>query len=174
METSPSFHRRTGQFIPVYINNSFFKTLDKLINSFIWGYKLAQVKPSLHASIFNNHLFQPSSDFAFAKWEANGLCTQKDLYKADSFVSFQSLHFKFNIPNSHLFRYLQICHFIQKQFPHYPNLDQFVNLHWQHKHLTSLIYTKNNSLSPDPTNIYKVRWEQDLTFKITDNKWTEI
>jgi hypothetical protein len=79
-------------------------------------------RTSIHTPILNNHLFSPScSDPAFRIWSVNGLVELNDLYEDGVFASFPSLSAKYNLPNSHLFRFFQIRHFVQKLFPHFPN-----------------------------------------------------
>ncbi len=72
--------------------------------------------------IFNNYFFPPSrSDRAFHVWSSNGLLKINDLYEEGVFVSFSFLAKKYNLTNQHLFQFFQIRHFIQKQFPQFPN-----------------------------------------------------
>ena len=87
---------------------------------------------------------------------------------------------RFNLPNSHFFRYLQMRHFIQKQFPHFPNrppeaeIDHLLSLDLRQKRLISVIYNKIALLSPAPTISPKNVWEKDLGVDITDVQWRDI
>ena len=71
--------------------------------------------PILNQPILNNHVFPPRL------WAANGLTSMNDLYKNRIFSSFSALSAKCKLPRCHLFCFFQIRHFIQKQFPYFPN-----------------------------------------------------
>lgn len=138
-------------------------------------------KASINMPILNNHLFPPSLlDRTFDIWANKGLCTLNDLYENDIFTSFSSLSTKFNLPNSHLFRFFQVRHFIQKLFPHFPNrppeseLDSILTLDPGQRRLISSIYYKISSLTPSPLNSLKQTWEQDLGFDISEDQWKDI
>lgn len=87
---------------------------------------------------------------------------------------------KYSLPNSNFFRCLQMRHFIQKQFPNFPNrppeveMDQFLSLNVQQKRLISVIYNKIALLSPVPTLSPINAWEKDLGVEITDVQWRDI
>jgi len=133
------------------------------------------------APVLNNYAFLPScSDPTFRVWSDKGLRTLNDLYDEGVFTSFASLSDKYNFPNSHFFRYLQMRHFIQKQFPHFPNrppeaeMDQFLSLNLQQKRLISVIYNKIALLSQASTISSKSAWEKDLGVDITEVQWRGI
>ena len=81
------------------------------------------------------------SDPTFCVWSDKGLRTLNDLYDEGVFMSVASLSEKYSFPYSHFFQYLQMRHFIQKQFPHFPNrpheaeMDKFLSLNLQQKQL---------------------------------------
>ena len=54
-------------------------------------------------------------------------------------MSVASLSEKYSFPYSHFFQYLQMRHFIQKQFPHFhpheAEMDKFLSLNLQQKQL---------------------------------------
>lgn len=138
-------------------------------------------RASIQAPILNNHLFFPScSDPTFQMWAANGLVTINNLYKDGVFSDFSSLSAKYHLPNSHLFRFFQIRHFAQKQFPHFPNrppesgIDQFLTLDCDQKRLVSTIYGKLASLDLASTTSVKESWEGELGVDISDIKWRDI
>lgn len=56
-------------------------------------------------------------DGFFDIWTKNGLVTLKDLYIDDHFASFVQLRLKFEIPNLHFFKYLQLRSFLSSQCP---------------------------------------------------------
>lgn len=77
----------------------------------------------MNAPIIRNHMFTPSIiDTAFNCWEEKGLATLKDLYSNNSFMSFQQIREKYNIPNTHFFRYLQIRSFMSSNTSDFPSL----------------------------------------------------
>ncbi len=96
------------------------------------------------------------------------------------FTSFSSLSARFNLLNSHLFRFFQTRHFVQKLFPHFPNrppeyvLDVFFDLKPNDKHLISVIYNLVNTMIPDLSKRFKEIWEQDLSIPISDEQWSYI
>lgn len=78
---------------------------------------------SIHAPVSHNHSFKPSiMDSAFQLWSDRGIISIKDLYDNGTFMSFTDLSTKFQLPSSHLFRFFQIRHFFQKNYPDFPNL----------------------------------------------------
>ena len=138
-------------------------------------------RASIQAPILNNHSFSPScSDPTFRMWAANGLVTISNLYKDGVFSDFASLSAKYHLPNSHLFRFFQIRHFAQKQFPHFPNrppesgIDQFLTLDCDPKRLVSTIYGKLASFDLASTTSIKESWEGELGLDISDSKWRDI
>uniref|UniRef100_A0A671TVY8 Reverse transcriptase domain-containing protein n=1 Tax=Sparus aurata TaxID=8175 RepID=A0A671TVY8_SPAAU len=138
-------------------------------------------RASVLAPVSKNYAFLPScSDPTFCMWSNKGLRTLNDLYDEGVFMSFAALSEKYSFPNSHFFRYLQMRHFIQKQFPHFPNrppeaeIDQFLSLNLQQKRLISVIHNKIALLSPAPTASPKNAWEKDLGVDITVVQWKDI
>lgn len=138
-------------------------------------------RASILAPVLKNYAFLPShSGAAFRTWSERGLKTLKDLYEEGVFMAFTSLSDRFNLPNSHFFRYLQMRHFIQKQFPHFPNrppeteIDQLLSLDRRQKRLTSVIYNKIALLNPASTISPKNAWEKDLGIDITEDHWRDI
>jgi len=91
-----------------------------------------------------------------------------------SFLSFSAKH---NLPNSHLFHFFQIRHFVQKLFPHFPNrtpecpLYHFLTLGAGQKHLISVIYNLISTLNIDPTVSLRELWENDLGVSITNGQY---
>lgn len=78
---------------------------------------------SINAPIAKNNMFKPSiTDGSFSTWIKNGLVTLKDLYMDDNFASFEQLRLKLKIPNSHFFKYLQLCSFVSSYSAHFPSL----------------------------------------------------
>lgn len=69
----------------------------------------------------DNHLFLPSAlDPVFSLWKEKGLVYFK-LFVNKVFASFDNLKTKFDLPQSHLFRYFQIRDFARCNFPNFPH-----------------------------------------------------
>lgn len=127
--------------------------------------------------ISNNHLFPSSTvDATFAKWERRGLKCFYDLYDGDHFTSFDSLHKKYNLAPSDLFRYFQICHFALKQFPSYPNLpckslwEKLLETQPAQKGMISHIYYQVMNAADNFSSI-KTKWENELGMNLTEDWW---
>lgn len=126
------------------------------------------------------HFSLPSPTLHFAYGQIRASKHSHDLYDRDIFMSFTSMSDKFSLPNSHFSWCLQMRHFIQKQFPHFPNrrpeakMDQFLSLNLQQKRLISVIYNKIACLSPVSTVPSKNAWEKDLGVDITEVQWRYI
>ena len=70
----------------------------------------------------SSHLFLPSSlDQAFSLWREKGLTSLNQLYSRKIFISFEALKRKFDLPQSHLFRYFQIRNFVRDSLPNFPH-----------------------------------------------------
>ena len=68
---------------------------------------LVHKKPLLSSPIFAYPFFPPSLiDPAFKLWKSRGLICVKDFFKDGLFISFDYLQVRFDIPNTHFFRYL--------------------------------------------------------------------
>lgn len=71
-------------------------------------------------------------------------CFPPSPFEEGVFSSSSFLSKKYNLPSR--FRFFQIRHFTQKQFPHFPNcppethIDHFLDLNVNQKHLISVIY----------------------------------
>lgn len=75
---------------------------------------------SIHTPICHNHSFLPSrTNRVFADWR---LVTLKGLHIDGHFASFGQLKTKFNMLNSHFFRYFQICHYVKGAFPNFETM----------------------------------------------------
>lgn len=130
--------------------------------------------------IIKNHSFAPSNmDEAFRIWFDKGIRTIDDLYEGGVFSSFNNLSKRFDLPNSHLFRFFQVRH-LQKLFPHFPNrppespLDDFLKLDPHSKHCISVIYNLIHNNNPVFTGRARAAWEGDLGFEISDEHWERI
>lgn len=85
---------------------------------------------------------------------------------------------QFDIPRTHLFRYLQIRHLIISRFKTFPKLpeattlDNILDINVYKKGVVTEIYSL---LFQSPSmSILKSHWEDDLGIKISDDLWTSI
>lgn len=106
--------------------------------------------------------------------------TIDDLFIDGTFSSFADLVSKFKLPNTHLFRFFQIRHYVKSCFPHFPNrppeplLDQFLILNTKRKGLIGTIYNYIHRLSPNRLNSLRAAWGQDLGIPLPDEQWEKI
>lgn len=133
---------------------------------------------SVHSPIANNHSFVPSiSDLAFKMWKTKGITTISDLFLQGSFGSFSQLSDRFDLPKSQFYRYLQIRHFVQKNFPSFPNrpldntIDKLLSLSPKQRGLISVIYHNICSISPQSLQGIRELWENDLGTVMRDDQW---
>ena len=131
---------------------------------------------SIHAPICQNHTFKPGQlDAVFAVWRERGIRTFLDLYIDGQFASFSQLKTKFNLPNSHLFRYLQARHYVQEECQDFksptithPLLGVFL-LPPDSKHLISkFVECLADHVSSD---LIREAWTRDLNSDISAGLW---
>ena len=153
-----------------------------VVNTFkIWAQFRKQfglLGPSKLAPVFKNHCFLPScTDPVFRIWSDKGLRSINDLYTDNVFSSFADLSIKFSLPNSHMFRFFQIRHFVQNQNPQFPNrppdsmLDSFLSLEAGVRKLTSIIYDAISGVIPSRLESLRAAWDQDLGIVMSDDQW---
>lgn len=135
----------------------------------------------LSSPISANHLFQPSLLVpTFQEWQRLGIERFRDLFIDNSFVSFEQLTEKFNLPKSHFFMYLQIRHFLRCQIPSFPQApdvniaDALLNLQPSRRGLISIIYNKLQGIRQAPFDNIKIAWEQDLNLSFSEEMWDTI
>lgn len=94
-----------------------------------------------------NHLFPPSSlDSTFLIWHNKGIRCFADLYSKGIFGSFTNVSSLYGLPVNHLFRYLQVRHFVSKSFSNFPFLppqqpwDRLLDFKPQQRGIVSEIY----------------------------------
>ena len=133
------------------------------------------------APIHKNHHFLPScSDPVFQVWSNKGLRSIKDLYVNGIFSSFAELSAKFNLPNTHLFRYFQIRNFVRNKYPQFPNrppvtmIDSILSLDTGQKKLISIMYDGIFKLVPTRLDSLRAVWDQDLGINMSDEQWEQI
>lgn len=133
---------------------------------------------SIYTPICHNHSFLPSqTDGVFAVWRDKGLATLRDLYIDKKFASFNQLKSKFNLSNSHFFRYLQIRHYVKDQIANFQTMPdscplyELLQLPPDSKHLISrFVSLFTTSVS---TTHLKEAWSTELNFEVSDDTWNE-
>ena len=80
---------------------------------------------SLLAPVYPNHLFSPSvMDESFDVWKRNGIFNMKALFIDKTFPTFGQLQRKFNLLQSHLFKFFQIRNYVKTNTLSYPYLSE--------------------------------------------------
>lgn len=73
--------------------------------------------------IFDSYLFPPSTlDSIFSQWKDKCLVCLKQFFVDKVLTSFEILKSKFDLPQSHLFKYFQIRSFARHNFPYFTHL----------------------------------------------------
>lgn len=71
----------------------------------------------------NNHIFLPSKlDSAFTLWKDKGIISFRDLFLNGTFVDFESLSHKHDMPRTNFLRYLKVRSFIKDHCSTFPRL----------------------------------------------------
>lgn len=136
---------------------------------------------SIHAPVIHNHNFKPSiMDSAFHLWFERGLTSINSLYDNGTFMSFTDLSTKFKLPSSHLFCFFQIKHFVQKNYPDFPNLpvktllDTLLMINPNQRGNISYIFRAMDSITAIFPQNTKNLWEQDLGLPHGEDQWAKI
>ena len=133
---------------------------------------------SIHAPICQNHSFKPGLlDGVFGVWRERGIKTFLDLYIDGKFASFTDLRTKFNLPNSHFFRYLQVRHYVKENCP------QFESTPTTHPFLENLLLPPDSKqlvskfvtcfTTAIPSDHIRDAWASDLNSEISQEFWEE-
>ena len=131
--------------------------------------------PPLCMPICKNPIFPPSTqDKAFELWFQNGIRAVRNLIVVGVFASFQQLAERFHLPNSHLFRYLQVRDFYRKRYQNFPHtpadtpIDTILRAPTAMKGLISSLYNTILSFrSPSDQTLLTI-WSQDLNVDLSD------
>lgn len=136
---------------------------------------------SLKSPIYANHFFKPSLlDKTFTSWQNTGIKSFKDLYSDGVFSSFEQLCFKFSLPKSNFFRYLQARDFLRKTLTKFPVLpscspcDAFLERPPSFRGIISILYNKITLAHQSHLPHCKADWELDLGEDITEELWESI
>lgn len=134
--------------------------------------------PSTQIPLAKNCNFMPSvTDLVFKLWHDKGIKTVNDLYSNNTFSSFADLSSKFQLPNSHLFRFFQARDYVKKVFPHFPNrppetlLDTLLQLDPQREKVISFLYNSINNNTSNFAALVKTAWEGELGAEVEEEQW---
>uniref|UniRef100_A0A3B3IBF2 Reverse transcriptase domain-containing protein n=1 Tax=Oryzias latipes TaxID=8090 RepID=A0A3B3IBF2_ORYLA len=134
--------------------------------------------PSILSPLLNSCNFAPSTtDAVFKIWHSKGLKKVKDLYTNNIFSTFANLSARYNLPNSHFFRFLQARDFVKKKFPHYPNrppetfLDTLLKVDPQQKHCISVLTGMIDTIVSRSISFMKTTWEGELRMTLSEEQW---
>ena len=115
-----------------------------------------------------------TQDKAFELWFQNGIHTVRNLFVEGVFASFHQLAERFHLPNSHLFRYLQVRDFYRKRYQNFPHtpadtpIDTILRAPTAMKGLISSLYNTILSFrSPSDQTLLTI-WSQDLNVDLSD------
>lgn len=162
---------------PSCIKNPIVLSSLKIWKQFRQHFKLSS--PVSLSPICNNHFFPPSNaDAAFTLWRERGLVRFSDLYSDGLFASFNDLRTKFNLPQSHMFRYFQVRNYARTHFTPFPHspaeslITEVLSLPLARSKISvflDLIASSNMS------SLVKLKdsWERELGFDLTDEWWRE-
>lgn len=81
----------------------------------------------------------------FKNWQVKGLCMVKNLYEGGTFMTFQQLAIKYDLPQKKIFKYLQIRSYIYSRIKTYSEpqlsiLEQIILNHMNDRGMVSLLY----------------------------------
>ena len=124
----------------------------------------------------NNHIFLPSKlDSAFALWKEKGIKSFRDLFSNGTFVDFESLSQRHDLPRTNFFRYLQARSFVKgfcSTFPHLPaDLPKILDKPETWIKMMSKLYTGILQANTSPQITAKQGWEKELGIQLPDPWW---
>lgn len=169
---------------PIKVKNTLSDKNPVIQNSMkVWNQLLGTVKAPktyLDTPICNNHAFKPGlEDMTFVIWRRKGICSLKDIYMDGHLASFQQLRMKFNLPNSHFFRFLQLRHFIKASIPHYETiphhsvLDSFMSVKPYTRGAVSRLYNVVLNIHSPSSDTFREQWQEEFGVEVTDDVWQE-
>lgn len=160
---------------PKYIRNPVVLSSLKIWKQFRQHFKLP---PTQCSPICNDYLFPPSNlDTVFTLWRERGLARFSALYLEGSFATFNDLCVKYNLPQSHLFRYFQAHNYACTYFTSFPQLPEgslVIEVFALPKvpAMISILYDLISSSGVASLAGVRGNWEKELELDVTD-KWLE-
>uniref|UniRef100_A0A3P9KND8 Reverse transcriptase domain-containing protein n=1 Tax=Oryzias latipes TaxID=8090 RepID=A0A3P9KND8_ORYLA len=129
--------------------------------------------------IQGNPEFQPGMiDAGYNIWTQKGIKNMSHLFTGNSLSSFEQLRVKYNLPNSHFFRYLQVRDFIFKKTTLTSDstpsqLEKLLLTHPGKKIITCFYNVLNQTNSLTVLEAVE-KWQTDLGVIIDDDTWNVI
>jgi len=121
---------------------------------------------SCFAPIWGNTEFKPGAkDVGFKQWSHKGIRRIIDLYIGYTLMSFNEIKERFNIPQSHFFKYLQLGNFIHSKLNHSSNCTTLTVLE---------LYDTCSTHSKDSSDSKRRLWSEDLQECVLDSEWSQI
>lgn len=105
----------------------------------------------------------------FSLWKRKGIGCIGSLYMNEQFKELQS---KYELPNSHFFRYLQIRDYVRKYFPDFKQfkkhnkLEEINRFKAGNSRAVSYLYNILTDLLDSDTTTIRKAWEEDLGYAI--------
>lgn len=127
--------------------------------------------------------FSPNkSDRTFFKWRNKGLFVFGQLLGDAEVKPFEEVARQYEIPNSHIFRFIQMHNYIQqtlkKRKPNdmNPLVRYIINIYdvgVKRKHVTTIVNLTKN-INADITYRVKNKWEKELAVNISPKEWKQM
>lgn len=132
-------------------------------------------------SFLDHPNFYPAqvSPNSFQIWHRAGLCRIRDFVSGSDIKTFASLQNLTDIPNTEIFRFLQISHFIRTTIGTHTSLDDlslFEGICNSDPHAPGLISLLYAHLTSPPNNLppYTAQWSADLALHLDTEDWSDI
>ena len=133
---------------------------------------------SCFSPIWGNGHFSPAkSDMGFKAWLSKGINKILDLYKDNILMSFDELKAKYDVPQKHFFKYLQLRSFIltclknSVQQPPISTLEMFSPKICSSKGLVTQLYNIMVENHKDDSESKRQQWIGDLQEDISVEDW---
>lgn len=138
-------------------------------------------KVYIDSPICHNHAFSSAlMDPVFFMWKAKNIVFIQDLYFEGNLVSFQWLRQTYDLLSTHLFRFLQIRHYIRSHIPDYERMpkhntmDSLRRLIPGSRGTVSSLYNILMAHVEVSTEKLKNDWEQELNIELNVKDWEGI
>ena len=102
-----------------------------------------------------------------------------DLYEKGNLMSFEELRKKYDVPQNHFFKYLQIRNFITTCIKHTKQppltvLERFSTQNCLGKGLVSQMYGILEGFHKDDSENIRQKWTHDLQMEISESDWSSV
>lgn len=136
---------------------------------------------SRFSPIWGNAGFSPGkNDGGFREWAGKGVKQIMDLYRGESLMSFNEIKERYNVPQTHFFKFLQLRSFISSKQNHSLScppltvLEELALNNQNGRGQISLLYDMFLSASKESSDSKRLAWSEDLNEEITDYEWQQI